>query len=144
MTHHLEHWSFQFDHATKRAGCCNYRERVISLAYGYARYATDEEIADTILHEIAHALVGQEHGHNQVWQAQAIALGCSGTRCHDVQFTRPRYIVTCKHACWVTTAERRKRGAVCRMCHGKVRYTTYTEERWQHASAKSAVAGNTG
>jgi hypothetical protein len=139
-TYHLEHWGFQFDHATKRAGCCNYRDRVISLAYGYARYATDEEIADTILHEIAHALVGQAHGHNQVWQAQAIALGCSGTRCHDTQFTPPRYIVTCEHACWVTTAERRKRGVVCRTCHGKVRYTTYTEERWQQARARAAPA----
>ncbi len=136
-THHLEHWSVQFDHATKRAGCCNYRERVISLAFAYAQSATDEAIADTILHEMAHALVGKDHGHDQVWHAQAIALGCSGTRCHDVQFTPPRYIVTCEHGCWVTTAERRKRGAVCRTCHGKIRYTTYTEERWQQANVRS-------
>jgi predicted SprT family Zn-dependent metalloprotease len=132
-THNLEHWSFQFDHATKRTGCCNYRTRVISLAHAYARYAADKEIDDTLLHEMAHALVGQAHGHDQVWRAQAVALGCSGQRCHDVQFTPPRYIVTCDKACWVTTADRRQRGAVCRMCHGPVRYTTYTEERWQQA-----------
>jgi len=136
--HGLEHWSFQFDHATKRAGCCNYRHRVISLAYAYARSATDEAIEDTILHEIAHALVGKDHGHNAVWRAQARAIGCSGARCHDVQFTPPRYIVTCEQACWVTTAERRKRDAVCRTCHGQVFYTTYTEERWQRASAKAS------
>jgi predicted SprT family Zn-dependent metalloprotease len=135
--HHLEYWSFQFDHATKRAGCCNYRERVISLAQAYARSAADEEIDDTILHEIAHALVGKAHGHDQVWQATAVALGCSGQRCHDVQFTPPRYIVTCEHACWVTTAERRQRGAVCRTCHGQVRYAAYTEERWQQARTGS-------
>ena len=95
--------------------------------------AGDEEIDDTLLHEIAHALVGKAHGHDQVWQAKAVALGCSGKRCHDVQFTPPCYIVTCDKACWVTTAERRTRGAVCRTCHGLVRYTTYTEERWQQA-----------
>jgi hypothetical protein len=31
--------------------------------------------------------VGQAHGHDQVWQATAVALGCSGRRCHDVQCT---------------------------------------------------------
>ena len=146
--HHLEHWSFQFDHATKRAGCCNYRDRVISVAYSYARYAADQEIEDTILHEIAHALVGKAYGHDTVWQAKAIAIGCSGARCHDVQFTPPRYIVMCEHGCWVTTAERRKRGAVCSTCHGKVLYTTYTEERWQRASTGSSgdhhTAGSSG
>jgi hypothetical protein len=34
--HQLEGWSFQFDHATTRAGCCNYQTRVISLAQAYA------------------------------------------------------------------------------------------------------------
>jgi predicted SprT family Zn-dependent metalloprotease len=142
-TYHLEQWSFQFDHATKRAGCCNYQTQVISLAYAYARSATDEDIADTIRHEIAHALVGKAHGHDQVWKAQALAIGCSGTRCHDVQFTPPRYIVTCAQGCWVTTAERRTRGAVCRTCHGQVRYTTYTEERWQQVTVGSPGMGNT-
>ena len=131
--HRLTGWSFQFDHATSRAGCCNYQTRVISLAHAYARSATDAEIDDALLHEIAHALVGQAYGHDQVWQAKAVALDCSGQRCHDVQFTPPRYIVTCDNACWVATTERRQRGAVCRTCQGAVRYTTYTEERWQQA-----------
>src|SRR6266702_1224588 len=55
--HRLTGWSFQFDHGTKRAGCCNYRTRVISLAHAYARSAADEAIDDTLLREIAHALV---------------------------------------------------------------------------------------
>jgi predicted SprT family Zn-dependent metalloprotease len=136
VAHQLEGWSFQFDNATQRAACCNYQTQVISLAHAYARAAPDEAIDDTLLHEIAHALVGKAHGHDQVWQAKAVALGCSGHRCHDVQFTPPRYIVTCENACWVTTAERRQRGAVCRTCHSPVRYTTYTEHRWQQATTR--------
>jgi len=54
-----------------------------------------------------------------------------------VQFTPPRYIVTCANACWVTTAERRQRGAVCRTCQGRVRYATYTEHRWQQAITRA-------
>ena len=137
VAHQLEGWSFQFDHATRRAGCCTYQTQVISLAHAYARAAPDAEIDDTLLHEIAHALVGKAHGHDQLWRATAVALGCSGHRCHDVQFTPPRYIVTCVNACWVTTAERRQRGAVCRTCHGPVRYATYTEHRWQQATTRA-------
>jgi hypothetical protein len=87
--------------------------------------------------EMAHALVGKAHGHDQVWRAQAVALGCAEHRCHDVQFTPPHYIVTCDKACWVTTAERRQRGAVCLACHPPLYYTTYTKERWQQARTGS-------
>src|SRR5690606_4367091 len=31
-------------------------------------------------HEIAHALVGSRHGHDDVWRAKALAIGCSGSR----------------------------------------------------------------
>ncbi len=134
--HHLTGWSFQFDNGRKRAGCCNYSQRVISVSHEYARHASDQDITDTLLHEIAHALVGQAHGHDEIWRVQAVAIGCSGTRCHDLQFTPPRYIARCLQGCWTATAERRQRGAVCRRCRGAVEYQTYTEERWATASKK--------
>lgn len=56
-THRLQQWSFQFDNGTKRAGCCQYATQVISLSYEFAKRAPAEEITDTLLHEIAHALV---------------------------------------------------------------------------------------
>jgi predicted SprT family Zn-dependent metalloprotease len=136
----LDDWSFQFDYGTKRAGCCRYDNHVISLAYDFAKHASDAEIKDAILHEIAHALVGKEHHHDAVWKAKAVEIGCSGDRCHDFRFTPPRYIVKCENNCWVATAERRRRGRVCGQCHGKLIYTTYTEKRWfrerEHVSAE--------
>ena len=57
--HQLSLWSFHFDNSRKRAGCCQYGTQVISLSYEFAKYAPEEEILDTILHEIAHALVGE-------------------------------------------------------------------------------------
>ncbi len=137
--HRLHQWSFQFDAATKRAGCCQYATQVISLSYEFAKRASDEEIRDTILHEIAHALVGQDHRHDAVWRAKALEIGCSGRRCHDLQFTPPRYIMKCEQSCWVATAERRRHGVVCTRCRGSVVYLPYTEERWNSERAKSAT-----
>ena len=54
----LQNWRVSFDHARRRAGLCNFSTRTISLSRHYAREATLEHITDTILHEIAHALVG--------------------------------------------------------------------------------------
>ena len=133
--HHLLLWSFQFDNGRTRAGSCQYGTQVISLSYEFAKHAPAEEIHDTILHEIAHALVGKAHHHDDVWRATARAIGCSGRRCHDLQFTLPRYIVQCERGCWVTTAERRRRNVLCRRCRGALIYHTYTEERWQRTQA---------
>jgi predicted SprT family Zn-dependent metalloprotease len=129
--HHLALWSFQFDNGRTRAGSCQYGPQVISLAYEFAKHAPAEEIRDTLLHEIAHALVGKAHQHDDVWWTQALAIGCSGKRCHELQFTPPRYIVQCERGCWVMTAERRRRNVRCSRCRGALSYQTYTEERWQ-------------
>jgi hypothetical protein len=107
--HHLSLWRFRFDNGRKRAGSCQYGPQVISLAYEFAKHVPAEEIRDTLLHEIAHALVGKAHHHDDVWRTKAIAIGCSGRRCHDLQFTLPRYIVQCERGCWVMMAERRRR-----------------------------------
>jgi predicted SprT family Zn-dependent metalloprotease len=124
--HGLEKWRFQFDHSTRRAGCCNYRDRIISMAFELARQASDEDIRDTILHEIAHALVGKKHHHGAVWKARAKEIGCSGERCHRLVFSPPRYHVTCENRCWTNTAERRNRRLICRTCGGKLLYSPYT------------------
>ncbi len=128
--HQLAQWSFQFDNGTKRAGCCHYDRQVISVSYEFAKRAPTAEVRDTLLHEIAHALVGKAHHHDDVWRAKALAIGCSGRRCHDLEFTLPRYIVKCERGCWMSTAERQKRGAVCKRCRASVVYETYTEEGW--------------
>ena len=70
----LSLWSFQFDNGRKRAGSCQYGTQVISLSYEFAKHAPAEEIHDTLLHEIAHALVGKAHHHDDLWRAKASPL----------------------------------------------------------------------
>jgi hypothetical protein len=47
---------------------------------GLARAIMDHQelIRDTILHEVAHALVGENHNHDEAWRAKAIELGATG------------------------------------------------------------------
>jgi len=90
-------WSFTFDRAKLRNGVCKYRIKTISLSENYIRLNTDEKIKNTILHEIAHALVGKKHGHDAVWRAKAIEIGCSGERCtSDTLHVDGKYKATCK------------------------------------------------
>ena len=135
--HQLSQWSFQFDTGSRRAGACHFTTQLISVSHEFAKRAPTEEIRDTILHEIAHALVGKDHNHDQVWQTQARQIGCSGQRCHNVQFAPPRYIMKCVRGCWVATAERRRRNLICKQCRGRLIYLTYTEERWQSEKTHS-------
>lgn len=86
--HGLQDWKVALDSAKTRAGLCRYDRRMISLSRYLTRLHQPPEVQDTILHEIAHALVGPAHGHDAVWRAQARRLGSSAERCVPVD--RPR------------------------------------------------------
>ena len=86
MKHHgLQEWTFVFDKAVVRFGCCNYRKKQISLSKELVLINNLKDVKDTILHEIAHALVGPKNGHNWVWRQKAIEIGCDGNRCYSLK-----------------------------------------------------------
>ena len=115
-------WRFGFDLAPSRAGACKYAERCIVLAVSYCLGASRTEIADTLLHEIAHAIVGPGHNHDAVWRAKARQIGCSAERCHGRTHTLAKWIGEC--GCgrrWLRHRLQRRirRGACCPAC-GKI------------------------
>jgi predicted SprT family Zn-dependent metalloprotease len=120
--HRLDGWTFTFDHAKRRGGACHYGRKEISLALGFAEAASDAEVEDTILHEIAHALVGRRHNHDAVWRAKARAIGCTAERCHRVEFTPQPLVARCVNGCFAIGRHRRRRNMRCRRCGGAVRY----------------------
>lgn len=111
-------WVARLDDSRSRAGACDYSKKHIRLSRLYVRVAGRPELDDTILHEIAHTLVGPHHHHDAVWRAKARAIGCSGDRCHTLQFSPPRWIVACRGGCFARPAHRRRRRAACRRCGG--------------------------
>jgi predicted SprT family Zn-dependent metalloprotease len=83
LQHGLIDWTFQLDRAKRRAGRCSPRRKVISMSSYYVIHNSDEELRDTMLHEIAHALAGCENGHNHIWKAKCIEIGAKPERCFD-------------------------------------------------------------
>jgi hypothetical protein len=79
--HGLDSWRVELDAAKRRAGVCRFHDRVIGLSAPVTRLHSEAEVRDTVLHEIAHALVGPSHGHDEVWRRTAVRIGCSGRRC---------------------------------------------------------------
>ncbi len=88
-------WQLAFDLAPARGGSCRYSDQQITLSVTYCLKASKEEIVDTILHEIAHAIVGPKHGHDATWKAAARQIGCTAERCHRIQHTPPRWHGQC-------------------------------------------------
>ncbi len=99
-------WSFRFDRAKRRAGCCHYLKKRISLSRFFCSSASEWEITNTLLHEIAHALVGSEHNHDSVWLKKAREIGCDGKVTHGYTFSRPRYRLGCSRGCWQVSRHR--------------------------------------
>ena len=78
-----QNWKFAFDNARQRLGFCSYKKKTISLSKNFISLLGEDEITDTILHEIAHALVGRKCGHGYTWQRKAIEIGCNGLRLYN-------------------------------------------------------------
>lgn len=79
--HGLKGWTLVLDRAKTRAGVCRAGRREIGLSRELTVLHSAQQVRDTVLHEIAHALVGPGHGHDAVWRATAVRIGGSGERC---------------------------------------------------------------
>lgn len=124
--HGLTNWTFQYDRSKRRFGVCRHSSRTIGLSAVLVELNDEERVRNTILHEIAHAVVGASHGHDRVWRAKAIEIGCDGKRCYDADAVKE------PPAPWRGTCpgcgqevqrhrltEKAKGGACARCCRGK-------------------------
>jgi predicted SprT family Zn-dependent metalloprotease len=115
-------WRFKFDNARRRFGVCKHRSKVIGLSQHLVALNDEAKVKDTILHEIAHALVGRGHGHDSVWKRKALEIGCNGERCYDsnkVSMPQSKYIAVCV-GCNETHKKHRmtKTSSSCGACSG--------------------------
>jgi len=114
---HLEGWTFSMDRAKTRLGSCNETKKKITISYHLLRGPTCDEkkMRNTILHEIAHAIVGVSHKHDEVWKTLARKIGCDGSRCGSLDLPEAKYIMECPKKCFAQPYHRlpKIQGKVC-------------------------------
>ncbi len=76
-------WTFAFDNAKTRVGLCSYSRKRISISRYLAAHYHDDDVHQTLLHEVAHALAGPQAAHGGRWRAIAREIGYVGGRTHD-------------------------------------------------------------
>lgn len=102
-------WKVAWDNGKRRAGACHYHTRTISLSRHILPGASDEEVRETILHEVAHALT-PGHSHDGVWRRKLIEMGGTGARTHSMETPKGRYEVVCSR-CGVIGHRHQAQGA---------------------------------
>jgi len=133
MEHGLADWNFQFDHARRRFGCCSYGRKLITLSRPLTLLNDEREVRDTILHEIAHALVAPGDGHGRKWRQACARIGAEPRRCYDDRSVRSparapaKYLLGCRSCGWWVQRRRLRRTTlVCRECETRLVFVERT------------------
>jgi hypothetical protein len=131
----LEGWRFGLDRAVRRFGHCDHATRTISLSRHLVALNDPATVRDTILHEIAHALVPPSHGHDAVWRAKAVEIGASTGRTYGDEVASPpdRWVGTCP-GCERKIGRMRRLAVSCRAC-GRGRWDPRFVYEWRRAEA---------
>jgi predicted SprT family Zn-dependent metalloprotease len=118
ISQHVPHYSFGFHGKANSLGTCNYRHKRIYYSK-YFLHLTEDEVRDTILHEIAHALT-QGDGHGRRWKQECVRLGAKPERCAapGIQSTKQeKYILSCSKCGFSRKVFRKlKRERSCSKC----------------------------
>jgi predicted SprT family Zn-dependent metalloprotease len=117
--HGLAGWTFAFNRHKRSMGVCRYSVQRIELSIHLVDRNGADEIRDTILHEIAHALVGPDHGHDAVWKARCRAIGATPKRCGYADMPAGKWQACCRACNKVFSRHRRPKrqtGWFCLAC----------------------------
>ena len=77
----LTDWSIRLNQnvESRFLGLCSYKDKCIILSAHHVDIHPDPDVINTIKHEVAHAIVGAGHGHDEVWASKAREVGCDNT-----------------------------------------------------------------
>jgi predicted SprT family Zn-dependent metalloprotease len=125
--HGLNHVPLHWHRKTREFGTCkftratifdNWHVSAIEISRALVSVNSPEQCRDTILHEIAHALVGPKAGHGLTWQCKARELGCSPSPyCnHGVAMIPGKYTASCPCGTAHEFYKLPIHGKICRNC----------------------------
>jgi predicted SprT family Zn-dependent metalloprotease len=129
MNHHgVGHLEFTFIKTKTALGVCAFvmgKPVRISLSEPWVKHLPEEEVTDTILHEIAHALAGNTAGHGERWKQACRKIGANPYRLAklDTELVQKFQEETAKYVAICTNPT----------CDTTVRFNRYTKA-WQNGS----------
>jgi len=97
-------WKFRWQNKKNALGTCSYRNKLIKLSEWYVELNDIEEVKDTILHEIAHALAYVRYGklglgHGLLWKRVCQEIGAIPKSCSKDNLNKPKDHYKYNHTC---------------------------------------------
>lgn len=127
----LDGWKCKLNNRRSSWGLCDYSRKTIYLSKYLVQYGTEDEILQTLLHELAHALTPEDRGHGADWLAVARRLGYTGGRCADrVLPVKHKYIGHCGSGHRFVRHRMRGSGGYCTACHDRGHGLETCKVRW--------------
>lgn len=103
ISQHLHGWRFSWNKRSRTAGLCVYgNKKEIQLSSVCVNSMSREQIEDTILHEIAHAIAGYSAAHGPAWKRVCVQIGAKPVACikaselDDSYRSSFKYVVVCE------------------------------------------------
>ena len=137
LEHGLHDWSYGVNNRKKALGLCFSRLQRIELSRNFITYNDEITITETLLHEIAHAIVGTEHGHDNVWKEMAEKIGARPMRTTSRVVMPPgKWQAKCPGCGLMFSRYRRPKyitGNSCLRCGPELGILTYYDTRILHS-----------
>ncbi len=115
----LSTWQFRYNRRLTAMGLCRHGRRTIELSAHLVERNPPEEVRETLLHEIAHAIVGPGHGHDAAWRTKCREIGARPERCGQADMPLGRVVAVCGGCSRKLRRHRRPRAGRlmwCRAC----------------------------
>lgn len=128
--YNLEGWNFAFDDRKRIIGHCIYSKRTIYLSRNFVRLNNLLHIKATLLHEIAHALVGSGYGHRGLlWKQTCKQLNISSRYYYSNNIILEyKWKGTCPRCKKEWKRHRRVANGFCPVCNKKIKWERIKHE----------------
>ena len=128
-------WKYAWNKRLHLLGSCSYKFKVLSFSRPIFEANDEAIVTDTILHEIAHALVGKNNGHGQAWKEACVRIGAipkAAVTC-PLNPALYKYAAACPHCGRKYYRHRllrrvRRRGCSCVFCCRKYNGGLFSEK----------------